>query len=136
MAKRRKYKPKDIANALKINFGMVYVTARKVGCSHQTIYNYIDQYPECREAYEEQSGFMVDTAELGFYKALKREEPWAINKMLSTKGRKRGYGDELNIKAQITLDDIKDLGDAQILALLASGASLNGHHTGSPAHVD
>ena len=95
MPSRRKYKPKFVAEALSRNYGMVYVTARQIGCSHQMIYNYIEEYDEVREAYEEQSGFMVDVAETQFYAALKRGEPWAINKMLGTKGRSRGYGEHV-----------------------------------------
>ena len=105
MPSRRKFKPKFVANALKANMGMVYITARKIGCSHQMIYNYIDEFEECRQAYEEQSGFMIDAAESQFYAAIRRGEPWAINKMLSTKGRTRGYIEkqELETKGRVEI---------------------------------
>ena len=137
MGARRKFKPKYVANALKANMGMVYITARKIGCSHQMIYNYIDEFEECRQAYEEQSGTMVDTAELKFFEAIKNGEPWAINKMLSTKGRTRGYGEQVDLKTTVTLEQAAQLPDAELLRRLAAlgnghvvGALHNGHSDG------
>lgn len=129
MARTKKFKPKDIANALKANMGMVYITARKLGCHHQTIYNYIDEFEECRQAYEEQSGTMVDTAELKFFEAIQKGEAWAINKMLSTKGRTRGYGEQLDLKTTVTLEQAAQLSDAELLRRLA--ALGNGHVAGA-----
>ena len=130
MGARRKFKPKYVANALKANMGMVYITARKLGCSHQMIYNYIDQFEECRQAYEEQSGTMVDTAEVKFYEAIKNGESWAINKMLSTKGRSRGYGDQSDVNVVMSKSEADEI-NTQIEEALGGMLERIGRHAGS-----
>lgn len=111
MARRRQYKPKQVADALTLNKGMVYLAARTLGCKHTTVYNYINDYDICREAYEQQGGEVVDHAELKLFEAVERCEPWAVNKVLNEKGRNRGYGVESGLQPQAVFEFI-----GQILA--------------------
>lgn len=71
--------------------GMVYVAARQLNCSPNTIYNYASRYPTVQEAIDNERGLLVDTAELALWKALQAGEGWAISLVLKTLGKARGY---------------------------------------------
>ena len=86
-----KYSPKRMADRLKDNRGLIYLTARQMGCAPQTIYNYIERFPTVKKAYEEARERTVDTAEVKFFQAIERGESWAISLALKTIGRRRGY---------------------------------------------
>lgn len=77
--------------------GMVYVTAESLGCTPQTVYNYVKEYPAVAAAKELAEGRVIDLAELGLYKAILNNEPWALQFMLKTKGKVRGYVDRTEL---------------------------------------
>lgn len=86
-----KYTAQQMIDALIASKGMVYVAARALGCTAQTVYNYIDRYPSVAEACKQERGMMVDTAELALWKALQAGEAWAVSLTLKTIGKDRGY---------------------------------------------
>ena len=86
-----KYSPKTMAAKLKENRGLIYLTARQMGCSPGTVYNHLKRYPSVKKAYEEARERTVDTAEVKFFQAIERGESWAISLALKTIGRRRGY---------------------------------------------
>jgi hypothetical protein len=77
--------------ALKETKGMVYLAARQLGCSHQTVYNYIKRHPTVEEAWKAEHGTVGDNAELALYSAILKGEHWAVTFYLRTKGKDRGY---------------------------------------------
>lgn len=89
MAER--YTAAQVAAALEATKGMVYLAAKQLGCSHTTIYNYIERHPTVREAWEAQGGEVGDTAELKLYQAILEGQAWAVAFYLKTKGKNRGY---------------------------------------------
>ena len=86
-----KYKRADIIAALERNGGMVYLAARALRCSPQTIYNYRDKYPDVAQAIDNARGEMIDTAELALKRAVLEGEGWAVCFLLKTLGKSRGY---------------------------------------------
>jgi hypothetical protein len=86
-----KYRIEDVIAALEQSKGMIYVAARKMGCSPQTIYNYAKRYPTVQQAIDCERGLMVDNAELALWKAIQNGEGWAISLTLKTIGKERGY---------------------------------------------
>ena len=90
MAKKR-YTVKQVTEELTRTKGMVYATAENLGCAPKTVYNYINNYPAVAAAKELAEGKIIDIAELGLYKAILNNEPWALKFMLKTKGASRGY---------------------------------------------
>jgi len=76
---------------------MVYLAAKRLGCEAQTIYNYRDRYPAVRAEMEQQDGEVDDAAEMKLYQAIIAGEPWAVQFRLRTKGKRRGYGDEVAV---------------------------------------
>ncbi len=89
-------------DALKETKGMVYLAAKKLGCSHTTIYNYIKRHPTVKEAWKAEHGVVADNAELALYSAILAGEHWAVTFYLRTKGKDRGYTEKT--EQDITVD--------------------------------
>lgn len=90
MAKPR-FTPDQVADALKETRGMVYLAAKRLGCSHVTVQNYANRYAMVREALQTQRGQLIDTAELKLWHAVTEGESWAVLFALRTIGKDRGY---------------------------------------------
>lgn len=78
--------------------GLLTDTAKRIGCSTRTLDRYAREYPEVREAIEEERRALVDLAESSLIKALKGQEPWAVQLVLRTLGKDRGYVESREIK--------------------------------------
>lgn len=88
---KKKFSVKRMVDELTRTKGMVYIAAENLGCTPQTVYNYVNSNPEIAAAKELAEGKVLDQAELNLYKAILNGEPWAIQFVLKTKGKKRGY---------------------------------------------
>ena len=77
--------------AVKKNGGAVYLAARELGCSPNTIYNRMKKTPALKQAVEDARGEVVDYAEQKLRLAILNGEPWAIAMVLKTLGKSRGY---------------------------------------------
>lgn len=97
MADRQRYTPQQVIDALRETKGMVYLAAKRLNCKAQTIYNYRDRYAAVRAEMEQQDGEVDDAAEMKLYQAIIAGESWAVQFRLRTKGRKRGYGDAVEL---------------------------------------
>lgn len=102
---REKFTASDVVDALRASKGMVYVAARALDCSANTIYNYAKRYATVQEAINQERGMMVDTAELALWKAIQNGEGWAISLTLKTLGKSRGYVE----RSEITGSDGSEL---------------------------
>lgn len=91
MAGKRRYTPQQVIEALKQTKGMRFLAAQRLGCSHDTITNYINRYASVRDAADAQRGEMVDTAELKLWQSIQNGEAWGITLCLKTLGKERGY---------------------------------------------
>jgi len=81
----------QVAVALKATMGKVYLAAKELGCSHQTVYNYLNNNPELKELVEAERGQMIDVAECALKRATIKGEAWAVCFTLKTIGKDRGY---------------------------------------------
>jgi len=90
MAKER-YTAAQVAEALDKHYGMVYLAAEALGCSHVTVYNYAKRYKSVQEAIDRNRGHVLDTAEVALYSAILAKEHWAVAFALKTIGKNRGY---------------------------------------------
>jgi hypothetical protein len=91
MANKHRYTPKEVANAIKQSKGMLYLTAKRLGCSYQTVLNYCTRYKIVEEARKSQRGEMVDLAETRLLQSIENGEAWGIAFCLKTLGKDRGY---------------------------------------------
>jgi len=91
MPTQQKFTAEQMVAALTETRGMVYHAANRLGCSAQTVYNYVKRYATVRQAKEQAEGMMLDNAELALNSAILGGQPWAVMFVLKTKGKQRGY---------------------------------------------
>jgi len=91
MPTQQKFTAEQMVAALIETRGMVYHAANRLGCSAQTVYNYVKRYATVRRAKEQAEGMMLDNAELALNSAILGGQPWAVMFVLKTKGKQRGY---------------------------------------------
>lgn len=94
---KEKYTKKEMIEALTACKGMVYVAARRLGCAANTVYNFIEKYPEVKAAMQQERGVLIDIAEIALAKAVQNGEPWAVSLTLKTIGKDRGYTERQEI---------------------------------------
>ena len=93
----KKYTAQQLIEVLEATHGMVYLAAERLGCTPQTVYNYLERYPKVRQAKATAEGRMLDVGEVKLFEQVKAGEPWAIKYLLSTKGKGRGYSEKMEL---------------------------------------
>jgi hypothetical protein len=101
MTKRNIYTAQQVIDALKATRGMVYLTARRLGCDPDTVMRYCKRYPTVEQAKHEARGELLDVAEVKLWQAVQQGEHWAITFALRTVGRDRGYGEHVALSLTI-----------------------------------
>ncbi len=86
------FDPQQVAEALIACGGIKRAAARMVGCSHQTIYTYIQNHEVCREAVEEGVETVLDRAEFNLVQGIQQGHEGYTKYYLNNKGARRGYG--------------------------------------------
>lgn len=76
---------------------MVYLAAKNLGCSHTTVYNYIERYASVRHEHEYQRGELLDIAEVKLREAVISGQQWALQFALRLLGKGRGYAQRQEI---------------------------------------
>ena len=97
----QRHKIAQVVEALVATKGMVTLAAQRLGCSADTVQNYCKKFPAVAQAKENARTEMLDEAELRLWKAIQRDEGWAIAFCLKTIGRSRGYGERLDLNVSI-----------------------------------
>jgi hypothetical protein len=116
-----RYTQQRVIDAIQAAKGIKATAAQSLGCSRQTVTNYIDRYPAVKAAYQEAKDTTLDLAESKLIALVEREEWPAIRFMLVTLGKSRGYverqeisqvgGDYDAIRQQLQDDYAKVYGD-------------------------
>jgi hypothetical protein len=86
-----RYTAQQVADALTECKGLMFMAARHLGCSHQTLLNYCKRYEVVAQARATARGEMLDLAESKLWSAIQAGESWAIMFALKTQGKERGY---------------------------------------------
>lgn len=86
-----KYTNEQITQALETYNGLVYLAARFLHCSPNTIYNRAKRVAKIQEVINNSRGVLVDHAELALRNAVLSGQPWAVSLVLKTLGKDRGY---------------------------------------------
>ena len=105
MADRQHYSATQVAEALTQTKGMIFLAAKRLGCSAQTVRNYCERFPSVQAAKDAERGEMVDTAELKLWQSIQNGESWGIAFCLKTIGKDRGYVE----RQEVTGQDGKDV---------------------------
>ena len=99
----RKYTKKQIEEAVKGSGGIISVIARKLGCSWETAKKNIDKFEECLLQIKEERETVTDMAETTIINSIQSGDVQTAKWYLSTIGRDRGYGDKLDVSANVSL---------------------------------
>lgn len=91
MADKPHYTAAQVIAALRETKGMVFLAAKRLGCTPETVQNYCKRYPSVQAAKVAERGEMVDTAELKLWQSIQNGEAWGIAFCLKTIGKDRGY---------------------------------------------
>ena len=92
-----RYTNAQIGNALTATKGMVYLAARELGCTPNTIRDRLGKSEILQSLQQALRGETTDTAELKLYTAILAGEPWAIQFYLKTQAKDRGYTERTEI---------------------------------------
>jgi hypothetical protein len=96
MAKER-YTAQQVIDAITGSGGIQAVVAAKLGCDRATISLYAKRYKTVRDALDQAEEELTDLAESKHVTRI-RDGYWpAIQYRLSTKGRRRGYGEQVDV---------------------------------------
>jgi hypothetical protein len=116
MARTQRYSQAEIIDALTATRGLVTFAARRLGCDPDTVTLYCHRYPKVRAARDTGRERQLDLAEAQLFTAIDAGEAWAIQFLLRTVGRRRGYGDHLEIEG--TVDVLQSAEWIQLRGLL------------------
>lgn len=126
MANCARYTTQQVIDAIKDSKGIKSIVAARLGCTRQTIDNYIKRHPTVARAYQEERERIVDIAEAQLLGKLRAGEWPAIRYTLSTLGKNRGYTEksELEFMGAIETRDVTFTDDqrAQIISALIDRA--------------
>ena len=86
-----KYSAEQVISAIQGTFGIKTAAANALGCTRQTIDNYIKRHPTVAKAYYEERERLVDMAESKFAEEISKGEWAAISFALRTLGKDRGF---------------------------------------------
>lgn len=85
------YTKRKVLAAIQDSAGIVTTIASKIGCTWGTARKLVDQWPETREAYQDEREKILDMSETTLLKAIKTGDVGSAKWMLSTQGKDRGY---------------------------------------------
>lgn len=113
----KKRKKAMLIKALKQSLGLISPACEAAGISRQMFYIYMKDDPEFKREVEEIDDYVLDYVENQLFKKIKEGSEKSIHFHLRNKGKKRGYGDNLDITTngkditEIKLIEIKNRED-------------------------
>lgn len=92
-----KYSVQDVINAIKGSAGIKATIQRRLGCSRNTVDNYLRRYATAQAAYDEEIEMIGDAAESVIIKAIRNEDVDTAKWYAAKKLRHRGYADRTEL---------------------------------------
>lgn len=92
-----KYTAQHFIEAIPGTGGIVSAIARKVGCDWNTANKWINDAPTVKRAYDAECEAMLDLAESTVLKNIKDGDTADAKWYLTKKGKRRGYGDSMEL---------------------------------------
>lgn len=116
-----RYTQQQVIEALTTAKGLVSIAATRLNCSQQTVMNYMRRYPKVRAVAQNFRDRMTDVAELKFWEAIQRGDPWAIGFQLKTQGRSRGYAEQVDFRLLLikAVEELTHQGDVTVEEVMA-----------------
>jgi len=89
--KHRRFTAEQVIKALRKKRGFLAAVAKELGCTRQTVYNYVNRYPTIAQALEEIREERHDWVEGKLLKQIENDNMTAIIFYLKTQAKHRGY---------------------------------------------
>ena len=86
-----KYTAQQMIEVIQDAKGILTVAARKLGCSRNTLYRYMQKYATVQDAYDEANESNIDFVETKLMEQINKGNITAIIFFLKTKAKHRGY---------------------------------------------
>lgn len=93
----RRFTPEQVADALAESNGVVINAAYRLRCHPDTVYNYINAYPDVKDALHDVRQQALDKAESMLFRNIEQSDQRAIEFCPRTQGRARGYGNHVDV---------------------------------------
>lgn len=91
MSHKQRYTPDQVAEAVTKSRGILTGAAQALGCSRQTVDNYVKRHKKVRDAYDNARETTIDFVETKLLKNIDSGDTTAMIFFLKTIGRSRGY---------------------------------------------
>lgn len=95
--KTARFSRKQVESAIIGTRGIKATIAARLGCSRQTLENYLMRYPELREILAQERETIIDLAESKLVEAVEQGETRAVMFVLETMGKGRGWSKRTEI---------------------------------------
>ena len=99
----------DCKKALAGAHGLVTPAAEALGIQRSTLYMRIQKNPSLRVVFDDARESMLDLAEQKLYDAIRSGDAWAVQFVLKTVGKNRGYCERRELAANISEVVVKKL---------------------------
>jgi Tfp pilus assembly protein PilX len=140
--RKPKYRPEQVAEAIRQSNGLLTVAAKRLGLSLSRVSRYTTRTKVCARAAESAIEGVKDLAEAKLYNAINNGESWAICFFLKCRAKDRGYiervehagelrGGETNVTVNLDAHEIDRRFDRRLELYQqrkADSASGNGSH--------
>lgn len=100
MGRAKSYTAQTLIQAIKGSGGIISTIAKKLDCEWFTARKYIDKWEETKRAYLDEQEVVLDMAEGTLLKSIQEGDVQSAKWILSTKGKKRGYSEKLEIQVE------------------------------------
>jgi len=101
MAGKKQTSKEKVLKAIQDSGGIISNVAKKLGCTWETASNYIKDDEDLTAALEIEGEVLLDEGENALRALIKKKDGRSVRYLLSTKGKKRGYGESLDINANL-----------------------------------
>lgn len=105
-----RYTALQMAEAVTKAKGILAVAGQSLGCTRQTVANYIERHPTVKQAYDDATETTIDFVESRLLKNIDSGDTTAMIFYLKCKGKARGYIE----RQEVTGKDGADLMPAQV----------------------
>jgi hypothetical protein len=136
---KHRYTDKQILNAIEKSSGLIYLAAKNLGCTPNTIHVRANKNPKIKEMIDIERGRILDYTEAKLIEAVQAGEAWAICFLLKTQGRSRGYVERQEIKAEAKIaitSNVEEITDEQLEFIIRSGYNAISAAKKSPELLD
>ena len=91
----------EVLAAVEGSLGIMSKVAQNLGCTWGTAQAYVKKYASALKAWDDEREKMLDLAESKIFKAINLDDIGSAKWLLSTRGRERGYGNQIELSGQV-----------------------------------